>query len=115
MYEIRVTNKGVRAMKTLLLGLLLLCGDVLAGEVAYLKNNEGGQMVFTDAVCPYNEKFMIVHTAASDGKFFYGCWTAADSYVFVEWQDGDKRRYEMRNLTPGPALKKHRTEQKSQF
>lgn len=89
------------------LALLIFAPRSRAADVAYINNQGGTRIVFTDTPCK-DGKSLIAHSADRGGKVLFGCWFIAGDDLMVVWDDGDVYRYPIANLTPGPALEQRR-------
>jgi hypothetical protein len=94
-------------MRTLLIGLFLLCGVARAEVVAYTGNKSGGQIVLTDEQTGCAAEWWMVYTRGPDGHMLRGCWQVVTqggvSYVHVWWSDGGEYSYLVSSFTINKA------------
>jgi len=79
-------------MKKLLAILALVTLPVFGETLATAVNRDGGMLVLTDVKCK-NKNSFIAYTFASNGSTTLGCWISDDSFVMIQWSDGDIRTY----------------------
>jgi hypothetical protein len=92
---------------TLTICLTLLSLAASAEPIAYIKNEAGGQIIFTNETCklrgePYPE-LQRVFSFTRSGNTIEGCYyyEARSQLVMVVWADNGKRSvFPLRNITP---------------
>lgn len=87
-------------MKKLLFCLFLICGTAQAEILAFLQNQAGGIMYFTDATCSRMGKpWKVLYSTYSGGQTTWGCWIYADGMVHVSWSNGNTSAFNASDLT----------------
>ena len=78
--------------KALLIALLLAPLMANAKVIAETINKNGGKIVLTDEQCRDN-RYKLAYAMSPGVSTLLGCWTADDSFIHVQWYDGDLRSY----------------------
>jgi hypothetical protein len=78
--------------KVLLIALLLAPLVVDARVLMETKNRGSGKMVLTDEPCR-NEGYNLAYSVSSNTSTLLGCYTYDESFVHIQWYDGDLRSY----------------------
>ena len=84
--------------KLLLVVLSILSLNAVAGVVAEMPNQGGGKIVLLDRPCATNPNTFVAFSYLNDNRSIIGCWTAAESRVFVDWS-GDIRSYPINSFS----------------
>lgn len=79
-------------IRAAVLSLSLAAFPAAADVIAYTENMGGGQIILTDRK-GYCQSGLLAYTRGSNQRTDFGCWSVADGFVFVKWQDGDLRTY----------------------
>ena len=81
-------------MKTLI-ALLMFASVSYAGDLAYMKNEAGGKIVFTDDACATLKGAYQMYATNDKGQYIFGCWVfPKDSEtIMVKFDDGAYRMY----------------------
>jgi len=86
-------------MKKLVFGLLFVAFSVQAfndpeNVVATIKNNAGGEIVFTNRKAPNCAEYAReVYSVSGTNDVIAGCWTLYDGYLVVVWSDGTTKAF----------------------
>lgn len=91
--------------RALVLSLALVAIPAIADIVAYTENNGGGQIILTDRK-GYCRSGLLAYTRGSNQQTQFGCWSVAETFVFIQWSDGDTRTYFDNTFKIVPKAKK---------
>lgn len=86
-------------MKKLMFALLFVCSAANADQWLVMKNQDGGEIVFTSntsATCPDKTKWM--YAIGKDGTAYYGCWIYANGKAHVRYESGERKVYDPANM-----------------
>jgi hypothetical protein len=86
-------------MNKLAFGLLFIAFSVHAFDdplnvVATIRNNAGGEIVFTNRkVSHCAESSFEVYSVSGSNDVIIGCWSLFDNYLIVVWSDGTTKAF----------------------
>ena len=87
-------------MKKLLIILMLFSPLAQADILAWLKNQAGGYIYFTDTQCSRKgEYWKVVYGTNKSGGSTFGCWFYSDGMVHVQWDTGNTSAFNAADLT----------------
>ena len=83
-------------MKRLLIALMMMAATAHAGDLAYIENNAGGKIVFTDELCPKSIGGLRMYATDSKGNVLFGCWILPNDSesIMVRYNDSTVKMYD---------------------
>lgn len=85
--------------KIILATSLLLGGAAQAEVVATAPNNAGGEIRLTIDSCSARPGMLFMFSTSSEGNYTAGCWQVADGDIFVIYNNGGRRLYDIGRFT----------------
>lgn len=78
------------AICLLALAVIFFANDSQAGDIAWMPNAVGGEIVLTNDQGSCSDLYLLAYSRGPDGTVITGCWLIGTRYVMIRWSESQR-------------------------